>query len=378
MNFRDCLALFSRFTKVLVIDCFSRSGTGDRILSQTLPQLEHLFFVELRNGATSPDLLRTILAHPTVTSVLVNNLPHESMRNDDLSKVIFDYQTARHAFTPHFQMYLNQGMRLACLELPILTPFGVVQSDFKILNGLEKIQVHTSMVTDLELISSSWLSALSSMHPTLNEFWFLHYTHDRSARQTTPFLSSFLEESRKQDLEKFITIRRFGLCRALAHASQEWHVMGLVLKPKLLCTSLLEILMLTASSFPKLKTLTLDLILLDTMHSINDFASVLARFPSLRVLCLKNVFRQINLESDMPLAQIDSSTNGLDVPKDHAEHQLLLLTSCLAKQVRTLDSIHIDEQSYEQDNPWSLRGWLHVLNGNREVGGTLRLPWDSP
>ncbi|KAJ3712947.1 hypothetical protein C8R42DRAFT_309089 [Lentinula raphanica] len=271
-------------------------------------------------------------------------------------------------------MYLNQGMRLACLELPILTPSGVVQSDFKLLNGLEKIQVHT-MDADSGLISSSWLSALSSMHPTLNEFWLLHYTHDRSGRQTTPFLSTFFEESRKQDLEKFIIIRQIGLCRAPGHPSQEWHVMGIDLKLKLLCTSLLEILMLTASSFPKLKTLNLDLVLLNTMYRINDFASVLARFSSLRVLCLKNVFRQINFES-VPSARLDFLTNGLDVPEDHAEHQVLLLTSCLAKQVRTLDSIHIDEQGYVQDNVvslsrWYLQGWLHVLNSNREVGEIL-------
>ncbi|KAJ3964641.1 hypothetical protein EV361DRAFT_41936 [Lentinula raphanica] len=112
----------------------------------------------------------------------------------------------------------------------------------------------------------------------------------------------------------------------------------------------------------------------------SDSAPTLALFSSLRVLYLGHVFRRINFESrNTPSVLRVDSRDIRTVPKAQAEHKLSLLTSCLAKQVRTLDSFHIEEQGYEDGKlgyrrygHWSLRGWLHVLNSNREVGGTLQ------
>ncbi|KAJ3845398.1 hypothetical protein F5878DRAFT_719964 [Lentinula raphanica] len=307
------------------------------------------------------------------------------MCDDDMSKIISHYQTASHAFTPRFQMYLNRGMRLACIELSSFELLNSVQSNISVFNRLKEIRVYMAR-TNLIRSSNSWRFVLSSIHPTVNEFWLLHYAPNCFAHQITPCFSSFLEELKRQDLEKFFLVNQVGLCRALGQSPQEWHVMGLALKTILRSTSLLEILMLSTSSFPDLKTLTLDLTLLKTMYDIGEFASALARFSSLRILYLRNVFRQINFNFDstntMPSSQLAFSPDGLDVSKDHAEHQLLLLTSCLAKQVVTLDSIHIEEKGYEYDmlgsrKHWFLQGWLHVLNSKQEVGGTLKCSWDS-
>ncbi|KAJ3816586.1 hypothetical protein F5880DRAFT_1512533, partial [Lentinula raphanica] len=74
------LKLLSKFTKFLAINMFFRSAeTGYSIVSQSLPQFKQLLRVELPGCRRRPALLKVILAHPTVTSVLVNELPDESL-----------------------------------------------------------------------------------------------------------------------------------------------------------------------------------------------------------------------------------------------------------------------------------------------------------
>ncbi|KAJ3758267.1 hypothetical protein EV360DRAFT_83233 [Lentinula raphanica] len=364
-NFKNYIALFSRFTKVLVIGSHSISGAGDQIMSQMIPQLAHLFFVELCDSRLRTDLLKTMLAHPTVASILVNDLPDESICNDDLSKIISGYQNNLHAFSPRFQLYSDRGMRLACLKLCDFDSHSLDSRLFssRSLQGLEKIQVNQ----DADPLSPSLLSELSSIHPNLNECWLLEYElfRRRSSRQRTPFLSFFLEESQKQNLKQFFSIEEVGLHRSSGRPSHEWYVMALTLKITCSNASLLETLTLAASSFPKLKFLTLDL---DSnakaVYDISDLASVFARFSCLRVLYFCNVIRWISFEpTNLPSVQ-------------QMEHKVSLLTGCLAKTVKTLDSFHIDEHSHKGEKlgpctDWSLQAWLHVLDSSREVGGTL-------
>ncbi|KAJ3845412.1 hypothetical protein F5878DRAFT_599477 [Lentinula raphanica] len=380
-NFKDYLALFSTFTKILVIGAFD-SLHGNRIEDKTilhfLPQLQHLFSVELHDCHARTDLLRTIIAHPTVTSVLIHELPDESMCDDDLSKVLYGYQTSPCVFSPRFEMYSNRGMRLACLELFNLDSLDKDQSNSEIFSGLEEIRMYMGV----DLISSFWLSALLSTHSTLKDLWLLNYTQHSPVHREIPFLSSFLEEAEKQDLEKFFLIRQVGLRRALGQtSSREWYVMELTLKTTYMSTSLIEILMLVACSFPKLEVLTVDLDLHETMYDIDVLASVLARFLSLRILYLDNFFRRITtFESrEMPHVHRTGAKDALEAPKSHVEHRLSLLTSRLAEQVRSLDSLHINEMGYEYDmvgsrRYWFFQGWLHVLNSKREVGGNLQSP----
>ncbi|KAJ3756202.1 hypothetical protein EV360DRAFT_72179 [Lentinula raphanica] len=133
--------------------------------------------------------------------------------------------------------------------------------------------------------------------------------------------------------------------------------------------SYLEILALVASSFPKLECFHLIFRYYhDAILDIDDLGSVLACFSNLRVLYLCTAFKYFN------------TMDG----RAHDKSKLLLLTSILAKRIRTLDSIHINEM--EPRATWNrirnfdlleyLRGWIHVLNSNRDVGGTLE--FDCP
>ena len=57
----------------------------------------------------------------------------------------------------------------------------------------------------------------------------------------------------------------------------------------------------------------------------------------------------------------------------------MAFASCLAKQVRTLDSVYIEDAGYDLEDDgkciqlWYFNGWLHVLNSERVIGGTLAL-----
>ncbi|KAJ3966456.1 hypothetical protein EV361DRAFT_935156, partial [Lentinula raphanica] len=156
-------------------------------------------------------------------------------------------------------------MRLASLKLEShLGSLNGSQVTSQNLFGLKEIQADMGD----GLLQSSWLSVLSATHPNLSEFWLLNERH-RSAHRTTPFLSSFLEESHRRDLRKFFFIEEVGLRRALGRSSQGWYVMKLILKTT-------ESSTFAASSFPKLEVLTLNLGLHKAMYDIGDLASVLA------------------------------------------------------------------------------------------------------
>ncbi|KAJ3754999.1 hypothetical protein EV360DRAFT_86320 [Lentinula raphanica] len=364
------LVLFSRFTKVLIIDVFLRKS--DQVIFHILPQLTQLFHVELRNCWDRTNLLRTIIAHSTVISVLVHELPDVSMCDDDLSKVVLNSIHIASAITPEFEMYLARGMALNHLEF-LRLDLLVTQFESKIFSGLKGIRVFESS----KPTSFSWLAILSSTHPTLNELWLNR--RQWFAHEAYPFLSPLFEESQRRGFENFFAIKQVGLRRATGQASQEWYVTGLSLKTTPPSTSLIEILMLVASAFPKLEILTLNLELHVGMYEIGNLISALAHFSSLRVLYLDNVFKRLAFGSEdeklmLPVQQAESTDSILRV---RAESGLFLFVSCLAKQARALEHICIDDSGYEYDKSgdstrlWTLQGWLHVLNGNRDVGGTL-------
>ncbi|KAJ3831812.1 hypothetical protein F5878DRAFT_672675 [Lentinula raphanica] len=221
------LKLLSKFTKFLAINMFFRSAeTGYSIVSQSLPQFKQLLRVELPGCRRRPALLKVILAHPTVTSVLVNELPDESLCDDDLSKVILQSEPSYRAFSPMYKKYFNQGMQLMCLDLYKPDSFDE-QFGSMVFSGLKKIQMHMGIIP----VSFSFLYVLLLTHPTLNELWILDGSNHYFARHTPPFLSSFIQESRsqQQDLTKLFIVRKVGLHRAIGLSSQEWSIMGLTL-----------------------------------------------------------------------------------------------------------------------------------------------------
>ncbi|KAJ3723351.1 hypothetical protein C8R42DRAFT_720473 [Lentinula raphanica] len=375
---KEHVVLFSKYTKFLLLDekfdhPASLSETGEQMLCRILPQFQHLRHVELRCSDKTV-LYRAILAHPKVTSVLVHDLPPESMHDLDLSKVILDghplYSSTSDA---HFESCLDHGMRVMELHLfrsEILTP----GFELKTFPGLTKIEI-----TDFLPASYDWLSVLSSNHSTLNELWLSDVHKGDLTRHTPPFISSFLKESQRLNLQKFLKVKEIGLCRTGAQFLQGSYVMGLTLS--IASTSLIDILRPVVSSFPKLEALTLCPLSglahapKATYHFI-DIATVLRQFLCLRSLSLEDPLRILNFGNDKyftPIRPVDSSS-VVDVLYARAETGLLWYASRIAKEIKTLDTIYVNESGFSHDGQesWCLLGWLHVLNSNRDVGGTLR------
>ncbi|KAJ3775923.1 hypothetical protein FB446DRAFT_723344 [Lentinula raphanica] len=363
------ISLLTRFTKIIFIKPInSVIKAAHELISQNLPRFTRLFYVELPGNQTA--LLRTLLAHPTITSVMVHELPGHSMCKDDLSKIIYSVATLAWATSPRFEEYLNQGMRLARLQL-----FDSLDNIFgpKIFCGLEEIRLHLGD----KPISFSFLSVLSSTYPTLNEFWLFDNDLRYFTRHTPPFMSSFIENSQRQGLRKSFVITHVCLGRA-SRVSSQWYVMGLALKITLASPSLVEILALIASSFPKLQNLDLNLDGHEATYHVHDFVTAFKEFSSLRMLFLSGAFKRLDFGSDklLPPVRPLNSTVALDALIAHAETGTLWYTSRIANEARSLESFYIREESYETQTDiagqaWHLIGLFHVMNGNRDIRGTI-------
>ncbi|KAJ3740024.1 hypothetical protein EV360DRAFT_90439 [Lentinula raphanica] len=189
-------------------------------------------------------------------------------------------------------------MKLSCIEFyaPDLldTEFGS-----STLPGLEEVTIHLHN-TDFP-ISFSWLSVLSSNHPTLNQLCLLDEESCYLNLHTPPFISSFEEKSVRQDLKRGFDVQRIGLRRAIGPSSQEWFVMAITLTATTATTSLIQMLALVASSFPRLETLTLNLDLHEATYDTIELVSVLTQFTSLRTVFLCDSINGSNLNPETPL-----------------------------------------------------------------------------
>ncbi|KAJ3772237.1 hypothetical protein FB446DRAFT_788898 [Lentinula raphanica] len=355
------LGLVSKFTKILVLGSDQAlTKLGNQIISRTLPQLKQLFHVELR-------------------TFLVYELPLESVDNYDLSKIILvRQQLPSYYYSADYRNYLNRGMKLMCLELFNLNEIGNMLVS-QTISGLEAIELRM----DIESVSFSWLSSLLSANPTLNELSLIDGRGQFCAHDVPPFLTLLLKQIQRPDPHNFFVIIKASLHRAkpIGQSTQDWYFSGLTLYTGTFANhSLIELLPQFASLFPKLETLSLGLPSHPWMYHIDSLASAFARFSSLRVVFLDHFFHRLkfgleneNLRLMSPVQPLDSTVNLGEISA-HAERKLLLFSSCLAKQIRTLDSIHIKEMGMpvDLDTYWYLSGWLHVLNSDRDVGGTLR------
>ncbi|KAJ3711641.1 hypothetical protein DFJ43DRAFT_1107553 [Lentinula guzmanii] len=378
-NFGDLLAvLFQKFTKILAISYFySRTKEGTQIVCQLLPHLKQLSCVELRCCNARSVLFKAILAHPTVLSVLVEEQPDASLY-DDLSKVVLAETSISTTSSPNLDECLNLGMRLGCLELLNL---DLLDDNFgqRHFAGLEELILKMRA----SHLSFSWLSALSSANPALKEVWLLDDALCYFPNHTPTFISSFVEESQHQDLSKTFSVQRVGLGRTTVQCSQDWHVIGLTIFSTSAGTSLVELLTLIASSFPKLKTLTLDLYLHADTYDAHDLADVLARFSSLRVLFLHHIFKRLRFGSRRCVTPLRyaNRTSPLDTLAARAESGLVWFTSRVAKRVLSLDTIFINDmgrkyKKHGRGSHWYLEGWLQVLN-DRDVDGVLQRCMDG-
>ncbi|KAJ3738143.1 hypothetical protein EV360DRAFT_90780 [Lentinula raphanica] len=299
----------------------------------------------------------------------------------DLSKVVLGHKKLLRTLSPELEKFLDRGMRIISLHLYKLDPELISQLDSKVISGLREIRIFSKTVPP----SLPWLPVLSSTHPSLNELGFLGgYEQWLNYEGTAPlFLTPLIKESQRQAIDRLFSIRKVDLRRlTVGQPSQEWHVTGLTLKTARASTSLLEILMLVASSFTQLEVLSLDLILHDGIYDIDELTSTFANFSSLRIVYFRQVFRRLNfgpeIETLMPPVEGVDTMHAINKERASVKGRLLFFISCLAKQVRSLDSIHISDYEGDvydcSDNcivSWYFEGWLHVLNGKRDVGGRL-------
>ncbi|KAJ3756553.1 hypothetical protein EV360DRAFT_84838 [Lentinula raphanica] len=216
------ITFLSKFAKILVL---GNSDMGDEIISQNLHQFKQLFRVELRSCREKTVLLGKILAHPTVTSVLVNELPAKSICRRDLSKMILEGISTSKAFSPDVEEYFDQGMKLASLELCQLDSLDD-QFGSKIIPGLKGIQMHPGN----DSVSFAFLPVLSSTNPTLRKIYLFDFHGCYFPRHTLPFISSFIEECQRQDLKNFFQIACVALRREIGQPSHVWYVMDLDLR----------------------------------------------------------------------------------------------------------------------------------------------------
>ncbi|KAJ3716862.1 hypothetical protein C8R42DRAFT_778234, partial [Lentinula raphanica] len=97
--------------------------------------------------------------------------------------------------------------------------------------------------------------------------------------------------------------------------------------------------------------------------------STFAQFSSLRVVYLEDILYRLPFGSEVQ----NLISQGVDHVQVHAKRELLAFTSCLAKQVRTLESVYILDGGYDHDDDgidiqlWWFKGWLHVLDSDRRV-----------
>ncbi|KAJ3717473.1 hypothetical protein C8R42DRAFT_724383 [Lentinula raphanica] len=256
------------------------------------------------------------------------------------------------AFSFKCQKYLDRGMRIERLILVKDGPVGN-QLEFQKFPGLKSIEVSMHFVPISVL--SSWLSPFLSTHPTLDELRLFNFYHPFFTHDAPPFLSPLINDYQRQGLHdsSMITELRLSRTKSAGQSSQEWHVMELALEVK---SSLTEKLPLVASSFPKLEVLHLNLQYDKGMYDINDLSSALACFSSLRIVFLQNFHGRLTFKPSIARLMLSIQRDStLDEMKAHAQTELLTFASCLVKQVRTLDSVYIDEQGID----------------NREIDGRL-------
>ncbi|KAJ3723353.1 hypothetical protein C8R42DRAFT_641554 [Lentinula raphanica] len=293
-----------------------------------MSRLERLFYVEVKDcQKRTPQLFISILAHPIVNSVLVHELPLQSMQKGDLSKVTLNDKTLRSRIPLDFMKCLRHGMRVANLLLFSSEILGTL--NLGTVSGLETI--HVGM--DRDSISLFW-TVLLSTPSNIKEVWFF----DKKGLHDV--------ESKRQGLNESFNIMAVGLGGATGH-SHQWDIVNLSFKST---TSLLSTLALAASLFPKLEVLTLNLSEHEGTYDIADFVLVVAHFSFLKTIYLLDVLWRLEFKSRTKSC---IPTVGSYDPTDALEFKLIsdagVKLSLLAKQVRTLDSFFIYDAELSLD-----------------------------
>ncbi|KAF5391981.1 hypothetical protein D9757_003327 [Collybiopsis confluens] len=366
----------SRLIKSIYPQAFSsiRQEQQHVVLCRTLPILDRLCCVDLTDMDPTLDVLRLMLQHPTVTVLRLRSsgsLPVGSLQLD-LSKVVvdrvvFSQRNPAHTLDP----FLRRGLKVASATLYRFDLLGAFNrlSDF---SGLEEVELIS--VTSYEGILN-W----ATNHPRLRT---LRFTNDDPHTDLAWSLTnSFRDNLHEQNLGRHFRVTYVKFSRD--DNDQAWWIESMRIVATFNNHSLIEILSVLASHFPRLQALYLDLSSHRATYLADNFAAALGYFPCLRNLHLIHVFHRLELEQGQPLLPLRPLTGNSSVERDavHTEAGVVWLASHLAKKLRPLEAIHIEEANwghlhsigiYGRHVKWNLKGWILVDDG-REIDSRLIL-----
>ncbi|KIK52302.1 hypothetical protein GYMLUDRAFT_77894 [Collybiopsis luxurians FD-317 M1] len=362
--------------------CFRNRSDADMIC-RLLPFLEGVTSVRVElpeDEHLDAAILQSFQQHPTLTIVVNARAPSFysldrwvslSVLNVVVEQFYFSYNTLsfRADVSRTYGAFELKRVTFYNHEFPLENSLPLPQ-----FNGLSEL---TLFIDSRGPTAFSWLASFMSAHPQLRKLWIRNDSSGMHNLFDTPsFLRPLVEHFAFREQRRF-GISSLGLSKIATGSSQEWHVTGLTLVAKLhwiLNNSLLlETLSLVSSSFPAVELLALNLANYQEIVPIDQFAAVLARFSFLRVLHLYDIFKQFsfdrggNLEVQREVNMNDQHEVGAAVTKNN----VLRCTSCIAKEVPSLEAFYVSEQFYGVDNQLH-KGWLYVVGAERKAEGELK------
>ncbi|KAE9394419.1 hypothetical protein BT96DRAFT_978532 [Gymnopus androsaceus JB14] len=264
---------------------------GPEAFCELLPHLGRLACVDMRGNALNVAINHAMHQHPTISRILVGQLismPPE-FAPSDMSRVVAKCSeiyaptlTERNEPVEKLVRYLAQGMKVARLDihLPERLEENFGRQTFPGVQGFH-------LYLGYGLVLTSWLPGITATHPQLRKIQFFDQGYYFRRHHSFPFLSPVLDEVSQGYSSAFfpksVTLNRPSPLGVV------WLVTGLNL---IVSSSLIDTLLLVSKHFPHIDTLALDLAE-QTKYNVDDLIVALARFPSLRILHLTEIFSQL-------------------------------------------------------------------------------------
>ncbi|KAF5390456.1 hypothetical protein D9757_005313 [Collybiopsis confluens] len=275
---------------------------------------------------------------------------------------------------------LTQGMQVTHLTVLYAQELDEKcwRQDYKDLRMIT-IDIRSKLLHDSPF-TISWFSEISSYYPNLHKIQFVVYSDGDLNLRCLPFLTSFIERSRHQQLED-ITLKELAISRASRPSScQDFYVskVTVVAQP-----SLIEHLSVLSASFQDTEKLTIQSTQNNRFeYDIDDLINALARFKSLQLLRSWDLFRLLvrNKPEVLPFTPFPPLESTLS-PKRvgvEAEYWVYWFVNQIALSVPSLQVLRVDENGYGQlqsrgRTRWYLDGWLEVQAESRAIINALEL-----
>ncbi|KAJ3764661.1 hypothetical protein FB446DRAFT_710138, partial [Lentinula raphanica] len=344
-----------------------------QLLPQLLPCLSNLSCLLTITVKIDTELLHALQRHPSATMVITSfsRLPGE-MVHSDLGKVIL--KTLRISggdeskYQPRIARLRESSIRLEQLVVHragfLKEPFG--NNRF---HGL--VELELKMVVDSTDLA--WLSTFIFAHPYLRKISFtdFHYTYFEN-NTAFMFIDPFIKGIAQEGLTSASYVKGFAITRDISKLSTEalhhWCVTGLFLH---ILGSLVQVLRLASSMFPKISVLTID----NAPCTVDELTTSLRRFSSLSIVSLLYTFQRMDFGSDEPWRDpsIVEVYEGSLLGPVATEFAMVWCTSRIAKLIPSIQAFYIEEKCHnrvgETGGDWGIQGWIlvHDLQLNHPI-----------